>query len=165
MLKLLTRLPTTTVDKGQRFLYETIKRYASRSYSTSRIVNSAVVENKNFIVLGSSTAYTELMQRDDKKVLYFTASWCPPCKMIAPVFSKLSLEYSDILFVKIDIDDFQEVASEHRIQSVPTFEFINGAKVIDKVCSCNCFRAPLFLPILISSSYLILSFPVLVKSR
>jgi len=111
-----------------------IKGHAS--YSSSKVVRKGL-ESKNFIVLGSSEAYSELMKGDNKKVLYFTASWCPPCKMIAPVFSKLSAEYKDILFVKIDVDECGDVASEHSIQSVPTFEFINGGKVVDKVSKYN----------------------------
>ena len=111
-----------------------IKGHAS-SYSSSSVVriSAAPTDSKNFIVLGSNEAYSDLMKGGAKKVLYFTASWCPPCKMIAPVFSKLSAEYKDILFVKIDIDEYGDVASEHSIQSVPTFEFINGEKVVDKV--------------------------------
>lgn len=111
-----------------------IKGHAS-SYSSSSVVktSAAAADSKNFIVLGSSEAYSDLMKGGAKKVLYFTASWCPPCKMIAPVFSKLSAEYKDILFVKIDIDEYGDLASDHSVQSVPTFEFINGDKVVDKV--------------------------------
>ena len=57
---------------------------------------------------------------------YFTASWCPPCKAIAPIFEKLSNDFPDLTFAKIDVDDVQEAAVENSIRSVPTFMFFNG---------------------------------------
>lgn len=115
------------------FIKGHVSSYTSSSVVRTSSTTTTTANSKNFIVLGSSEAYSDLMKGGAKKVLYFTASWCPPCKMIAPVFSKLSAEYKDILFVKIDIDEYGDVASEHSIQSVPTFEFINGDKVVDKV--------------------------------
>lgn len=133
---MLSRLSSTVFGRRRSLSpsIDFIKGHAS-SYSSSSVVriSAATADSKNFIVLGSTEAYSDLMKGGAKKVLYFTASWCPPCKMIAPVFSKLSAEYKDILFVKIDIDEYGDVASEHSIQSVPTFEFINGEKVVDKV--------------------------------
>ena len=42
-----------------------------------------------------------------KQILYFTASWCPPCKMIAPIYASLAETYPAVAFGKIDIDDNQ----------------------------------------------------------
>lgn len=63
------------------------------------------------------------------KVFYFTATWCPPCKMIAPIFEQLSKENPKTKFVKIDIDDNMDVAGKYAINSVPTFMFMHGQKV------------------------------------
>jgi thioredoxin 1 len=61
---------------------------------------------------------------------YFTAAWCGPCKMIAPVFKKLSEDNAGIAFAKIDVDDAADVAAEHKIRSMPTFvSFVNGKEV------------------------------------
>lgn len=93
--------------------------------------------NANFIVLGDSSILKGIVDSTDSKVLYFTASWCPPCKMIAPVFEKLSKDFPQTKFVKIDIDDHNDAASEYGIRSVPTFMFFKGAKLTGQVRSFN----------------------------
>eukprot|EP00204_Picochlorum_oklahomense_P003591 CAMPEP_0118801700 /NCGR_PEP_ID=MMETSP1161-20130426/3162_1 /TAXON_ID=249345 /ORGANISM="Picochlorum oklahomensis, Strain CCMP2329" /LENGTH=137 /DNA_ID=CAMNT_0006729665 /DNA_START=152 /DNA_END=565 /DNA_ORIENTATION=+ len=57
-------------------------------------------------------------------LLNFTAAWCPPCRMIAPVLQKLAKEHSDgILFCKIDIDapETTDIVADHAVSAVPTF--------------------------------------------
>ncbi|GFR45522.1 hypothetical protein Agub_g6915 [Astrephomene gubernaculifera] len=63
----------------------------------------------------------------------FTAKWCGPCRMIAPVFSKLSNKYPDVSFVKIDIDnnDLAATVNDHSITGVPTFVFYKGDRRIE----------------------------------
>ena len=57
-------------------------------------------------------------------VSYFTASWCGPCKMIAPTFSQLSAKYAErAVFLKIDVDDNDQVAMDNNISMMPTFLF------------------------------------------
>lgn len=87
----------------------------------------------NYVVLGSADSFKTIMETEGPKILYFTATWCPPCKKIAPVFEKLSKDFSNTTFVKIDIDDNRELAEEHRISSVPTFKAFSGSKLLSQV--------------------------------
>mmetsp|Transcript_2424 Transcript_2424/g.7206 ORF Transcript_2424/g.7206 Transcript_2424/m.7206 type:complete len:181 (+) Transcript_2424:25-567(+) len=67
---------------------------------------------------------------DKLVVVDFTASWCGPCQRIAPVFAALAEEMTDVVFVKVDVDDNEETAAACGIQSMPTFQFYkSGAKV------------------------------------
>uniref|UniRef100_A0A3B4WGX5 Thioredoxin n=1 Tax=Seriola lalandi dorsalis TaxID=1841481 RepID=A0A3B4WGX5_SERLL len=67
---------------------------------------------------------------DKLVVVDFTASWCGPCQRIAPVFAALADEMPDVVFVKVDVDENDEVASDCGISSMPTFQFYkSGAKV------------------------------------
>jgi thioredoxin 1 len=84
----------------------------------------------NYVVLGDAAKFKEIVNSEGNKVLYFTASWCPPCRKIAPIFEKLSQQYTNTTFLKIDIDDFGELANEYKIVSVPTFKAMSGSKVI-----------------------------------
>ena len=60
----------------------------------------------------------------------FTASWCGPCKKIGPYFEELATKYPDVIFVKIDVDDLDDVAAECGISAMPTFQlYSNGVKV------------------------------------
>ena len=85
------------------------------------------------VQLGDIKAYEKLEQEKDKKhILYFTATWCPPCRKIGPVFEELSKNNEDILFVKVDIDQLPEAAERNAIRSVPTFIFKKGDRVVEQ---------------------------------
>ncbi|RYH05115.1 thioredoxin [archaeon] len=82
---------------------------------------------------GSEEELESTIAGHGKKVLYFTASWCPPCRMIAPIFQKMSTEFSDVKFVKIDIDEYGDAASAFNIRSVPTFVFMKDSELKSQV--------------------------------
>ena len=56
-------------------------------------------------------------------ICYFTASWCGPCKMISPDIETLGNEADNVLVLKIDVDDCEEVSSQCKIDCMPTFKF------------------------------------------
>ena len=58
-------------------------------------------------VLDTTDAVTKFRVDNPKSVLYFTATWCPPCKMIAPIYTSLAETYPTVAFGKIDIDNNQ----------------------------------------------------------
>jgi len=72
-----------------------------------------------------------LKEAGDKLVVVdFTASWCGPCQRIAPVFVKLAEVMTDVVFVKVDVDENEETAQACGISAMPTFQFYkSGAKV------------------------------------
>lgn len=57
--------------------------------------------------LDTTDAVTQFRVDNPKSVMYFTATWCPPCKMIAPIYTSLAETYPNVAFGKIDIDDNQ----------------------------------------------------------
>ena len=59
-------------------------------------------------------------------ICYFTASWCGPCKMISPDITTLGEKTDNLLVLKIDVDDCEEVASQCDIDCMPTFRFHIG---------------------------------------
>ena len=50
----------------------------------------------------------------------FTASWCAPCKMLAPIFKQMQEEMPDITFETVDVDENPEEAEAYSVRSVPT---------------------------------------------
>eukprot|EP01084_Bolivina_argentea_P171101 296441_1 len=84
----------------------------------------------------SEDMFDEYVQNSDKKPLLidFMASWCGPCNMIAPKVAELSTQYTNIQFLKVDVDTFEELASqEYYISAMPTFIFIKNKKEISRI--------------------------------
>ena len=71
-------------------------------------------------------------------IVDFFATWCGPCKMLTPVIEKMSSNYPDISFVKIDVDECPNISKEYGIMSVPTLlKFIDGNLVDKKIGYLN----------------------------
>ncbi|GAY49536.1 hypothetical protein CUMW_119890, partial [Citrus unshiu] len=70
-------------------------------------------------------------------ILYFTATWCGPCRFISPLFTNLASKYTKVVFLKVDIDEARDVATRWNIGSVPTFFFIKNGKEVDKVVGAD----------------------------
>ena len=75
--------------------------------------------------------FEEEVLRSDKPVLIdFWASWCGPCRMLAPSVAKLAAEHPEIKVGKVNVDEEQELAMRFGIMSIPTLLlFKNGAPV------------------------------------
>ena len=65
----------------------------------------------------------------------FSALWCGPCKLMAPIIDELAEDYKgkDIKIGKLDIDDGNEVAEKYNVMSVPTFILFKGGEVIEQL--------------------------------
>ena len=74
----------------------------------------------------------ELLKREGKVLLDFSAVWCGPCGMIAPHLEELAKEYPDIAFGKIDVDEEGELAEAFGIISIPTLLLYENGKQVGK---------------------------------
>lgn len=77
--------------------------------------------------------YDELVVNSTKPVLLdFWATWCGPCRMVAPIVEEIAAEREDILVGKINVDEEIELATEFGIVSIPTLIVMKDGKVANK---------------------------------
>jgi len=66
-------------------------------------------------------------------VVDFSARWCLPCKKMAPTIDAWAKQFSDKVFLKVDIDACEDLANLYQIKTVPTFVFIRDDKIMQIV--------------------------------
>ncbi|EAT84116.1 hypothetical protein HBI56_058770 [Parastagonospora nodorum] len=78
-----------------------------------------------------------LEDKDHFIVLDCFATWCGPCKMIAPTIVKFSEKYPETRFYKLDIDEVPDIAQELGIRAMPTFVFFKNGEKVGEVVGAN----------------------------
>ena len=76
----------------------------------------------------------EVLQSDLPVIVDFWASWCGPCKMLAPVFEEISSEYEGKLkFAKISTEESPEIAGQNAVSGIPCLIVFNKGKEADRI--------------------------------
>ncbi len=86
------------------------------------------------VVVSSQNFESEVVKSNIPVLVDFWASWCAPCRMIAPVVEELAKEYDGKLKVaKLDVDANREIAQNFGIMSIPTLLIFNDGRVADQL--------------------------------
>ena len=83
--------------------------------------------------------FEEIINSDELTIVDFSASWCMPCRMLAPILEQVANKMSHIGFYNIDIDENEDIAKRYRIFSVPTIMAFRSGKIIDSLVGLNSY--------------------------
>jgi len=57
--------------------------------------------------------------------------------MVAPYYEELSEAFPDVIFLKVDVDECQDIAMQYDVSAMPTFVFLKGGEVVDRMMGAN----------------------------
>lgn len=78
--------------------------------------------------------FSEIVNAGKPVMIDFWATWCGPCRRVAPVIEQLAQEYEGKAIVgKVDVEEQDELAAQFGIRNIPTVLFLQNGKVVDKV--------------------------------
>ncbi len=85
----------------------------------------------NVFVIKDAAEFDALLASNTHVVVDFYADWCPPCRAIAPTFSKLADDHATkarLAFAKVNVDHTQNIASRYNVTAMPTFVFFENGQ-------------------------------------
>ena len=74
----------------------------------------------------------EVLKSDKKVLVDFNATWCGPCRMLAPIIEQIKEERKDIKVLSIDVDEEEDLAREYGIMSIPCLIVFENGKEINR---------------------------------
>ena len=92
------------------------------------------------IAITSSASLEALASKTTFVLLDFYADWCPPCRMIAPLFKSLAYSHSaegKLAFAKVNVDQQQQLAMRYGVTAMPTFVLLRNGKAVQTARGAN----------------------------
>lgn len=82
----------------------------------------------------TAESFTNKITQTPLAIVDFTAEWCPPCRMMDPVYQRLAEKYGEqILFFTVDGDSAPALTARYSVQALPTFAFFKEGEMVKRI--------------------------------
>merc|ERR1712093_405652 len=93
--------------------------HAHGSRSRARKIPAAM--GGSVVYIKSEEQFNTIIKEGKPVIIDFTATWCGPCQRIAPFFEELSAKYPTVTFIKVDVDEMDQISAMCGVRCMPTF--------------------------------------------
>lgn len=98
--------------------------------SDALAANSIFIKNQTMHELSASTNFANY--NEGYVLFYFTAAWCGPCQAVYPALLELEAAFPNVVFVKVDVDRFDDIAAKEGVTCMPTFVYKKNDTIIGR---------------------------------
>lgn len=84
------------------------------------------------VIINESNFEAEVLNSEVPVLVDMWATWCGPCRMLAPIIKEIAEEHPEIKVAKIDVDENQELAVRYGVSSIPTLLVFKNGRVVNK---------------------------------
>ena len=74
----------------------------------------------------------EVLTKEGLVLVDFYADWCGPCQMLSPILEELAKKNKELKIVKINVDDFQQLAVQNKVLSIPAIKIYKDGKLVNQ---------------------------------
>lgn len=93
-----------------------------------------VIDMSEYVTEWNGKTFQQALSGDTPVLVDFWATWCGPCRMMAPVVDKVAQEYAGKLRVgKVNVDESPELAEKYMVMNIPTLVLLKGGEQIDRI--------------------------------
>lgn len=97
-------------------------------------INNLEEENmsENVLEITSENFEKEVLESEKTVLVDFYAEWCGPCKRLSPIVEEVAKEEEEVKFVKMNIDNCEDIAIEYQVMSIPTLIVMKNGKEVNR---------------------------------
>lgn len=97
--------------------------------------------NEKILTLSNDIFEQEVVKSDKPVLIDFWATWCGPCRAVAPVIDQLADKFDGrVKVAKVNVDEQSELASKFRIMSIPTVMLFKNGQVVEKLIGARSYE-------------------------
>ncbi|MBP5489349.1 MAG: thioredoxin [Lachnospiraceae bacterium] len=76
--------------------------------------------------------FEDLLAGEKPVLVDFWASWCGPCRMMAPIVEEIAAEHAELAVAKVNVDDEPELAQKYKVMNIPTLLLFRGGDIVKR---------------------------------
>ena len=105
------------------------KKLIQLDHITKKYGNQTILDDLN-LYINENEFEVEVLKEDGVVVVDFSAAWCGPCKMMAPILEQVQDKIKDVKIIKVDVDENPNLADEYEVRNIPTIKVFKEGEVV-----------------------------------